>query len=250
MYNETVSRMFAERTVVCINTFERKRTVGVCVASIIKHSLGARVWIDDDASRTYDIEWLSSQFPSARIEGRISNQGASLIRMQQARRAYVLGVKGDAEFAYFADADTYADPNYMRRLGELGTSREKWGAISLYNSRHRASDGIEGPNVSKLRACWRSVAPGCSMLVRCADLGNISVPWSGKGGWDWHFAEQVAGRRVLQSVDSYVEHFGGGGIHSRDHNFDRAVNPTPYLQEIRPAVLSYLDPPRAGAHSL
>ena len=69
---------------------------------------------------------------------------------------------------------------------------------------------------------------------------KVQVP-DGRG-WDGYYSQTFGARKVVQSLVSYVEHYGKWGFHNKG-NFDRdrALNPTQYLAGKRPAAIKKIE---------
>jgi hypothetical protein len=69
---------------------------------------------------------------------------------------------------------------------------------------------------------------------------KVQVP-DGRG-WDGYYSQTFGARKVVQSLVSYVEHYGKWGFHNKG-NFDRdrALNPTTYLAAVRDATIKKIE---------
>ncbi len=70
-------------------------------------------------------------------------------------------------------------------------------------------------------------------IVSMMNVNHEPTPWD-------YIAQGYLGLPWITPVTSYLEHYGGGGIHNIDYERDRAIKPTKYLQERRETILEYL----------
>jgi hypothetical protein len=88
------------------------------------------------------------------------------------------------------------------------------------------------------------MAAGISMFFRVQSFrnkpGKVQVP-DGRG-WDGFYSREIACRKVVTSLVSFVEHYGKWGFHNKG-NFDRdkAMNPTKYLFSGRQETIAKIE---------
>jgi hypothetical protein len=145
------------------------------------------------------------------------------------------------EYLYMVDSDGYHDPHFFYRIHEIMNLYEQWGTICLYNAKFH-SPKRERPEGSPIdfQTVVRGMSAGISMFFRMSSFRNnptkIQVP-DGRG-WDGFYSREIALRKVVTSLVSYVEHFGKWGFHNKgSFDRDKALNPTLYLSEIREETL-------------
>ena len=103
----------------------------------------------------------------------------------------------------------------------------------------------------------RKTCPGISqcysrsMVSKIVDFLNKNPVYETAYGFDYFWPAQL-GVPFIQTKTSYLEHFARDknekGIHStknitnprEDFNRDRAINPTPYLIEIREKIIDFI----------
>ena len=89
------------------------------------------------------------------------------------------------------------------------------------------------------------------MVSKIVDFLNTNPVYETAYGFDYFWPQQL-GVPFIQTKTSYLEHFARDrnekGIHSSksednpraDFDRDRALNPTPYLKEIREKIISHI----------
>jgi hypothetical protein len=143
------------------------------------------------------------------------------------------------------DSDGYHDPHFFYRIHELMELYPKWGTICLYNAKfHSPKHNRHEPTVLDYDTAMRTMSAGISMFFRLQSFRDnprhIQVP--DRRGWDGYYSREIARRKVVTSLISYVEHLGKWGFHNRG-NFDkdRALCPTVYLTGIRDATIAQIE---------
>ncbi len=257
--HEAVLKLSSE-TVICPATFERKATVEACVGATNQHKLNSKMYIHDDGSEQYDEEWLQ-QFGDRVFRHEHGHGGRRGVK--DLRSNIVKSLLGDFKpeifnpwlkedfgeegptYLYMVDSDGYHDPHFFYRLHELTELYPKWGTICLYNARfHSPKHNRPEGNVVDYDTVVRGMSAGISMFFRLQSFrdnpNKIQVP-DGRG-WDGFYSREIAGRKVVTSLTSYVEHLGKWGFHNKG-NFerDRALCPTAYLNSIRDATIKQIE---------
>jgi len=246
----------SSRTMITPACYNRKETVKHCVGATNRYKLGAKVYIHDDGSDEYDVEWLSQfgdrVFRHPRSEG--GRKGVKNIRSNITKS--VLGefepdiflewIKQDygtdgPEYLYHVDSDGYHAPHFFYRIHEIMNLYPNWGVICLYNAKfHSPRRNKSENNVINYHTVVRGMSAGISMFFRVESFRKnpkyVQVP-DGRG-WDGFYSQTIGNRRVVTSLVSYVEHFGKWGFHNKgSFDRDRALNPTSYLASIRGDVI-------------
>jgi hypothetical protein len=245
------------KVLIAVATYNRPLITGICLENLSGfRSPDVRLVAYDDASTAYDKAYLSGfcdevvRFPS---NGGIARSRARALRDFIYRYT-------DFDLLYLTDSDTVHDAQFLsvaRSVFATQTVDETPMALSLFNSRfHSAPENILGETpelyftrtIPGASVCYdrRIAATVAEALDRIPELE--SAP-----GWDWNYM-RVLGRPSILSRVSYVEHFARdrdeGGMHNKssglgdaglaDFETDRAVNPTPWLAEIRPRIIERL----------
>ena len=233
------------RILICVPAYNRKAITSLALESLNKHKQDATIWTYNDWSTEYDNNYLEPfcdkviKLPKSdklvvKNQKNINGMGVQHLRWHQFREF----VSMDYDALYLTDSDTIHDPSYIEVLKE--TSNEfPHNPLSLYTS-HPA---IARSN----RTFIREYSGGISHLYTREMVENIVLILNRQRsdpdyGWDYE-AINYLNRKMIVTTTSYLEHFGAGGMHSADTNWDhdRAGWPTPYLQKIRQPVINYLE---------
>jgi tetratricopeptide (TPR) repeat protein len=149
----------------------------------------------------------------------------------------------DYDLIYMTDNDVIHDPQYITVLEALYEMGDCKLPVCIYNTIfHMQQTCIlyEGNGIFLKRT-----APGLSMFFDRRMVGKIVSVLDSVGssqdlfGWDYR-AIACLDLPWITSEKSYLEHYGGGGIHNDDFEKDRAINPTQYIEERRESILKYL----------
>jgi hypothetical protein len=249
-YDHEAVLALSRKTLICPATYNRRGTVKVCVGATNSHKLEAKLYIHDDGSDEYDVDWLS-QFGDRVFRHPRSRGGKQGVK--DLRSNIVKSIMGDyvpdtflpwltedfgpqgPEYLYMVDSDGYHDPHFFYRIHEM-LETPNWGAICLYNAKFHAPRGRKVEKAIHNQAAIRGMGAGISMFFRMESFRKnprkVQVP--DRRGWDGFYSREIALRRVATSLVSYVEHLGKWGFHNKG-NFDRcrALNPTEHLVSIR-----------------
>lgn len=263
-YDHEAVRELSSKTVICPATFNRKSTVEVCLGETNQHKMEAKMYIHDDGSSEYDEKWLG-QFGDRVF--RHEHGGGGRTGVKNLRSNIVKSLLGDFKpevfeswlkkdfgdgptYLYMVDSDGCHDPHFFYRLHEIMESYPKWGSICLYNAKfHAPRHGrMEKPSsIVDKNTVIRGMSAGISMFFRLQSFrdnpSKVQVP--DRRGWDGFYSREIAGRKVITSLVSYVEHFGKWGFHNKG-NWDRcrALHPTQYLAGIRESSISKIEASR------
>ena len=218
---------FVKSTLIVMTTFNRKDITEICVKNIHEHKRDASLWIVDDHSTEYDINWLQSIAPNATIVQFTEKLGIEKLRYN----IQVETLKTEYKFVYHTDNDAFHDPLWLVRLYELYYHNVP--VLGLYNTNHHFKHTVKEYSNYILR----SACAGISFWIEQEKIK--SLPTEFNDSWDYEFCNMLGKRAVVSEV-SFVEHFGGGGIHNRDFERDRAYNPTTFLKNERPRILKLL----------
>lgn len=220
----------------------------------------------DDASTAYDQAWLERH---ADVVVRMPARGG-IERLRARNFRDFLSIWSEYDLIYTTDNDVIHDPGFSARLRALyaaGSAEALDPAragqklpVCLYNSRfHSQPDNILMHSADAGGVSLRRTAPGVSQLfdremARVIVAGLEAHPeLETRYGYDYHLPA-LLGRPFLQSEQSWLEHFARdtfeAGLHASnsgvgaealaDFERDRALRPTPYLQQIRPLIIDYI----------
>jgi len=226
---------FCRNLVIIFVTFNRKGITEICLDQINKTRFGSTLAVYDDCSTDFDDKFLRSISTDAIIRRMKCSTGLGKIRFKAHN-----DFKNDFQFIYHTDNDAYHDPHWLHRLFTLHL---KYGIpVSLFNDPyHLNCDNIivNHDGVSIRRRC-----PGISFFypLNCLDRVLFSKRYSvGRSGFKerpgWDIINSKALGRFAISEESFVEHYGADGVNTYSNYKCTAVNPTPWLQQGREAVL-------------
>lgn len=239
---------------IAVATYNRPFITELCLRSLATaKDSNSLILACDDHSSAYDENYLSKK---ADIVHRSSKNIGIDASRENLLRDFVFKYTS-FELLYITDNDTIHDPNFLnviRRIYESQRNFENKIPIGLYNSRMHASAANILADSTNVQV--RKTGPGIS---QCYDrnmansiLGGLNaVPAKVRSlsfDYQWPY---ILNRGFIQTKTSYVEHFGRDrnerGLHvvpskeiSSEFEQDRAINPTRFLQDIRPAVVKYL----------
>ncbi len=216
------------KVMILTQTFDRPTIARLSLeqlAGVMPRDAELHVW-DDHSSEPPDltgIPHIAHRFPI--------KLGIAGLRVQQLQFAWSAG----ADAVYLTDSDALHDPEWFAAaVGGLLLAP----VSCLYNSRFHTNATIE----ELAGYALRTSAPGISMMFR-RDALALAMPRLSfcPRSWDYWLPGEM-GDRIATTLQSFVEHIGAGGIHSESGDFehDRAINPTPYLEEKRRQVITQL----------
>ncbi len=230
------------KLLIVVTTFNRRAITELSLAQTSRFKRDATILIYDDFSTEYDLSWLSG-FADC-VERSPLKMGIAKLRALQMREFQ----RSDYDLLYFTDNDVIHDRTYvlrLRRLYSLPTEMKL--PVCLYNSRFHNHPENTLKQIQDVQI--RITAPGVSQLYDRDMVDRMlfglqnSPEFEGRYGWDYHLPAFLK-RPWIQSVTSYLEHFGAGGMHNpnSEDSFerDRALNPTQFLVEVRERVIFYL----------
>ncbi|HEU4621408.1 MAG TPA: glycosyltransferase [Burkholderiaceae bacterium] len=246
------------RMLIAVATYNRPRITELALANL-KELKGPNdaIVVYDDGSTAYDFAFLKRHADEVVRLG--ANGGIERLRARNFRD-FVERYR-EFDLLYTTDNDVLHDPAFSSRLRQLYESHRlpdgRHLPVCIYNSLyHDRPQNIVGRGVD---TTLRTTAPGVSQLYdrEMADIivrGLAANPrLESMYGYDYHWPALLH-RPFAQSETSYLEHFARdtfeGGLHARnsgageealaDFERDRAINPTPYLQSIRPLIIDFI----------
>ena len=250
----------ARKTVIVVATWNRRKTVEICLNQVADYKLGSSLWIYDDGSDEYDEEflWNIGDKVYRQPHGIGGREGVKKLRSFITKSVLYPGYRphdewlpqdfpDGIEYIYHIDSDVFHDPWFFYRIYEITQTVQDYGAICLYNPKFRMSSRKQRSNprtFPDMHTVIRTSGYGCSLFFRKQSFldqsEHIDVPEGGVG-WDLHYSATIARARIAMSSTSYVEHFGYGGMHNDDDNQKtRAMHPTLYLSKTRSRIIKAL----------
>lgn len=247
------------RILICVPVYNRKDITELVLENLNKYKKDAKLWVYNDWSTEYDNDFLEPlcdkviKLPESnkiviKNEKNVKGMGVQNLRWFQFREFLL---QDEFDMIYFTDSDALHDPNFIDVLKETYSKyKMKNGEkmpVSLYDTIwHSQPQNLlkDGNDV------WmRKTAAGIShfyskeMVNKIVDKLNRQII-DPTYGWDYKAPEYLS-LPFLTTKQSYVEHFGAvkESMHTPEGQWDRdrAINPTPYLIELRDSVIAYLE---------
>jgi hypothetical protein len=200
-------------------------------------SASCHLQVYNDHSKEYDNSFL---MPYAdEVIQLPAKMGIHNLRLYQFRKF----LETDHDCIYLTDNDVIHDPHYVAVLEALYEMGDRQLPVCMYNSKfhmHPSHIVYHGNGV-----LLKKTAPGVSLFFDRKMVGKIVSILDNVGNshnefsWDYRVMSYLD-KPCITSETSYVEHYGGNGMHNNDYERDRALNPTKYLQDRREQILRYL----------
>jgi tetratricopeptide (TPR) repeat protein len=220
---------------ISVPAFNRKKAVHLSLMQTKRYKTpSCRLEVYNDHSTEYDDDFLVAL--ADEVIHLPAKKGIDLLRWHQFRAF----LETDYEFIYMTDSDVIHDPHYITVLEVLYEIGNRKLPVCLFNSAFHLD-----PRIILYRKdgiLLKGTAPGISMfydrkmverIVSMLNRHHDTSPWD-------CMSLKYLGLPWITPETSYLEHYGGGGIHNADYEKDRAINPTEYLQERRSPILRYL----------
>jgi len=242
------------KILIALATYNRPIITRMCLQNLQSvRSDDVKLVVYDDASIAYSKETLLEFADDVVRFGR--NGGIERSRAK-AIRDFVYRYT-DYDLIYFTDNDAIHDPSFVdvvRSVSGWQKARGEVLPLSLYNSRfHSKPENILFE--TEIFLILKTI-PGVSqcytreMAEIIVDELNFSAESESTYGWDYIYTA-VLGRPCLNTKISFVEHFARdkyeAGMHSKnsgngieamvDFERDRALNPAPFLAQIRDEII-------------
>jgi hypothetical protein len=246
------------RMLIAVATYNRPRITEIALANLREIKGPEDVLVAyDDGSDAYDPSFLRRH--ADEVVRMPANGGIERLRARNFRD--FIERYREFDLLYLTDNDVVHDPAFSATLRTFYDKHEiqdgRHMPVCLYRSAfHEQPDNVlwRGPQTSV-----RHTAPGVSQLYdrEMAEVivrGLAADPrYETLYGYDYYLPAMLV-RPFVQSETSYLEHFARdtfeGGLHTKnsgtgtdalaDFERDRALNPTPYLQKLRPLVIDYI----------
>jgi tetratricopeptide (TPR) repeat protein len=223
---------------IAVNTFNRKKITQISLEQTLRFKTpNCFLQVYNDHSTEYGNSFLSPFADEViQLPVKIGNKD---LRWHQFRRF----LSTDFDFLYITDNDVIHDPHYISMLKSLYETGNRQLPVSLYNNIFTMQPGMILQHENGI--FLKTTAPGCSMffdrnmvrkIVSSLDNGDTSFDFL---PWDNRVAAFLELPWIIPET-SLLEHYGAGGNNNRNYERDRAINPTPYLQERRNAIMHYL----------
>jgi Tfp pilus assembly protein PilF len=224
-----------KKILISVPVFNRKKITQLSLAQTKRYkTVYCHLQVYNDHSTEYDNDFLAPY--ADEVIQLPSKKGIDALRWHQFRSF----LETDFDFIYMTDGDVIHDPRFIPVLDVLYEMGDRKLPVCLFNSVFHIEPRII--LYRKNGIMLKGTAPGVSMfydrkmvetIVSMLDRHHDTSIWDFK-------AMKYLGLPSVTPETSYLEHYGGGGIHNMDYDRDRAINPTAYLQERREPILRYL----------
>lgn len=197
--------------------------------------------IYNDNSTEYDNDFLKSFGEVKNYDVKCEHRWQNIHKIRSL--AFRDFLHEDFDFLYITDNDALHDPNWRQEL--LQGYEEHKLPVSGYVSGYMYNnyDYYRNQFSNKRYNAIYSTGGGISMLLHKSHIRTI-VDRMGASDihdmWDctaWGYLNN----RYTLTRQSFLDHFGKGGLHHQSWDQERAINPTNYLINIRQSVIDYLE---------
>lgn len=212
------------------------------------------IFIYNDGSTEYDNAWLSQWGKVINYTMPKQDRWRNIHKIRSlAYRDFVKdNHKDQFDFLYLTDNDAFHDTNWRETLIQI--SKHANTAVSGYISNfmysnyeyYRAQINKEVYEAFPFVYPYRTVSAtggGISIFLTADQVKYIVQRMHAvdmEDMWDcltWGYLQN----RYSLPASSYLEHFGKGGLHHNDWDFEKAIKPTQYLQNVRQPIIDYLE---------
>jgi len=234
-----LQRQIPKKILIVVPAFNRKKITALALDQMKRYKPAyCHLQVYNDHSSEYDNAFLVEH--ADEVIQLPDKMGIDSLRWYQFRQF----LKTDFDFLYMTDNDVIHDPGYVGMLEELYAKGKGQLPVSLFSNIFMLQPRLILLHENGVYV--KTSAPGASMffdrkmvetiITVSGNIGNIIdyLAWDNKA---------VACLRLpwITPEQSYLEHFGAGGLHSDNYERERAINLTEYLQERREPILQYLD---------
>lgn len=236
-----------------VPVYNRKKITELCLMQLAKTKAAQdEIYIYNDDSTEYDNDWLSQWGKVINYKMPKQDRWRNIHKIRSlAYRDFVSNNhKEQFDYLYMTDNDALHDPNWRNELIKIQQQSDSpvSGYISNFmyqnysyykNQISKDSSTLQSNNFRIIE----SSGGGISIFLKSEKVKYIVSRMYHvdiEDMWDcvtWGYL----GNRYAIPVFSYLEHFGKGGLHHNSWDFERALNPTKYLQDIRQTVIDYLE---------
>lgn len=201
---------------------------------------GTEIRIYNDNSTEYDNDWLE-QFGTP-ITYKLPKQQRWVNIHTIRYKAYQNFLDEKFDYLYMTDNDAIHAPGFLDVFLNLqrSTKHPVCGYISKYM--HEFSNQYRQQiRVPATHHVLRNTNGGISIFLSREQVIKLMNKYnSNTRMWDcdtW----SLLGNQYVLTGNSFLDHYGKGGLHNKDWNFDYALKPIPYLKTIRPHMIKYLE---------
>lgn len=237
-----------KKILIVVSAFNRKKMTELSLLQLSRYKTASSVLrVYNDHSTEYDNSFLLRY--ADEVFQLPDKMGIDALRWHQFRAF----LETEYEYLYFTDNDVIHDPHFILMLDNLYEQGKRQLPVSLFHNVFMLQPRLI---LYYGRGLFiKTSAPGASMFFDRSMVEKIlsvydkvgeslgDMPWDNKA---------VACLQLpwISPEQSYLEHFGAGGLNSDNFERERAVNPTPYLREKRESVIRYVTEERQAPPEL
>lgn len=241
-----------EKIRIDVPVFNRQKITELVLMQLFKTKApNDEIYIYNDGSTEYDDAWLSQWGKVIRYTMPLNQDRWRNIHTIRSRafRDFVQNnykPENNFDFLYMTDNDAFHDPSWRSEFIKI--SEEANVALCGYLSNFMFQNYDYYRNqinatFNKSYKIIQSTGGGISIFL---NKDKVQTILNRMGHTDMHDMWDCMTWGYLNNTyavpaQSLVEHFGKGGLHHNDWDFEKAINPTLYLQQVRPFIIDYLE---------
>ncbi|MFV2015309.1 MAG: glycosyltransferase family 2 protein, partial [Candidatus Heimdallarchaeota archaeon] len=217
--------------------YNRKKITELCLRQLNKAKIeNTQIRIYNDNSTEYDNEWLEKW--GTPITFNISKQQRWINIHTIRYLAYQQFLNEDFDYLYMTDNDAFHTPQFLSVF--LNLSRQYnlpvCGYISKYMSEFSNQYRLQ-TNTNATRHVVKNTNGGISVFLTRKHVQKLMKKYNSKTRmWDCDTWALLNNQYILTG-NSFLEHFGKGGLHNQNWNFDYALKPIKYLKKVREPII-------------
>jgi glycosyltransferase involved in cell wall biosynthesis len=241
------------KILIALSTYNRPVITELCLQNLQAiRSETVKLFIYDDCSTAYNYQYLEKY--ADKVIRFSPNVGIELSRATAIRDFVFKHTEFD--LIYFTDNDAIHDPefiNIIKGIRYLQNNNQQFLPFSLFNSVYHKQGIIKETEGYYIQQTIPGISQGYTRALAktIVEKLNTTPKLDRQYGWDYIYT-QILNLPCLVPKQSYVEHFardmfeagmhaknsGTGVLGLQDFERDRALNPTEYLVNIRPAIIN------------
>jgi len=221
--------------------YNRKNITELVLNQLYKFKTNnADIRIYNDNSTEYDNKWLEQWGDVITYEMPKQDKWKNIHTIRY--KAYLDFLDEDYDFLYMTDNDAFHDPNYINVLLDLYSKTKlpvcgyKSYFMSTFSPQYRRAIRL-----NKEYHIMKNTNGGISVFLSKRLVEKL-MKYYNKNTimWDCDTWKYLGNTYALPK-NSILDHYGKGGLHNKDWNFDYALYPTEYLAKVRPYIIKYLE---------
>lgn len=223
---------------IAVTAFNRKKITALALNQMKRYKpTYCHLQVYNDHSSEYDNAFLANH--ADEVIQLPKKMGIDHLRWYQFRKF----LETNYDFLYMTDNDVIHDPSYVDMLESLYVKGKEQLPVSLFTNMFMLQPRLlllyEDGIYVKTSSGGTSMFFDRKMVETIVSVtDNIENTFDGLA-WD-NKAVGCLGLPWITPEQSYLEHFGAGGLHGNNYEIEIAINPTEYLQTRRESILKYL----------